>query len=370
MATVIIQRREGPNKLSYQVYYKEPSTGKRKYYKTYPRLKNAQIAANDLRIILDSGKPPEKKPRKLRLMTLKEVGKSLRAEWDRAYRRGDISPKTSSDYGYWLDVLIREFGDRLLCRITEAEIESYLNLQAAIKSKVSSNKYLSIFKKLFQHGLALNAVIADPAARLKKLSEKDHERKRFLLPRDLDRLIRATQKTRAKFYLPAIIYLGAEHGASKQEILDLKWPDIDFTFRDTGIIRLFRTKNRRERVEFLMPRTRSALLDWQAHLTGKRKRLGIREIRSDKVFARIDGTPLKSFNKAWWSSLKKAKITDFRFHDLRHTFASNLLLSGASLKDVKEMIGHKDISMTDRYSHLTLDHKFLKQKELAEHYSK
>jgi integrase len=369
MATVIIQRRKGSSKLSYQVYYKEPGTGRRKYYKTYSRLKEAQIAANDLRAILDSGKPIDKKPRKLRLMTLSEVGESLRAEWDRVQQRGEISSKTYSDYGYWLDVLIREFGNRLLCRITETEIEDYLNAQTALKSKVSSNKYLAILKKLFQHGLALNTVIVDPAARLKKLSEKDHERKRFLLPRELDRLIKATEKTRAKFYLPAIIYLGAEHGASKQEILDLKWPDIDFAFFDTGIIRLFRTKNKRERVEYLMPRTKLALLDWQAHLTTKRKKLGIREAVSDNVFTRIDGSPIKNFNKAWWSSPKIAGITNFRFHDLRHTFASNLLLSGASLKDVKEMIGHKDISMTDRYSHLTLDHKLLKQKGLAEHYA-
>jgi integrase len=215
----------------------------------------------------------------------------------------------------------------------------------------------------------LNALIADPISNLKKLNEKDHERKRFLLPRELDRLIRATEKTRAKFYLPAIIYLGAEHGASKQEILDLKWPDVDFAYRDTGIIRFFRTKNRRERVEFLMPRTRAALLSWRDHLRMKRKRLEIGEIRSDRVFTRIDGTPLKNFNKAWWASLKIAGITNFRFHDLRHTFASNLLLSGASLKDVKEMIGHKDILMTDRYSHLTLDHKLLKQRGLADHYA-
>jgi hypothetical protein len=64
MATVIIQRRKGSSKLSYQVYYKEPGTGRRKYYKTYSRLKEAQIAANDLRAILDSGKPIDKKPRK------------------------------------------------------------------------------------------------------------------------------------------------------------------------------------------------------------------------------------------------------------------------------------------------------------------
>jgi site-specific recombinase XerC len=52
-------------------------------------------------------------------------------------------------------------------------------------------------------------------------------------------------------------------------------------------------------------------------------------------------------------------------HDLRHTFCSNLVLSGADLKDVKEMIGHADIGMTDRYSHLTAQHKLLMQRQLT-----
>lgn len=149
----------------------------------------------------------------------------------------------------------------------------------------------------------------------------------------------------------------------------MRWKEINFDYGDRGIIRLYRTKNKRERVEFLMPRTKEALLIWQKHLIKKRKKCGITQIHSDSVFTRLDGAPLKSFNRAWWASLKKAGIKDFHFHDLRHTFASNLLFSGASLKDVKEMIGHKDITMTDRYSHLTIAHKLRQQKQLADHYT-
>jgi site-specific recombinase XerD len=63
-----------------------------------------------------------------------------------------------------------------------------------------------------------------------------------------------------------------------------------------------------------------------------------------------------------------AGIVNLHFHDLRHTFCSNPLLSGAGLKDVKEMIGHSDISMTDRYAHLSLDRKLFWQEQLAKHY--
>jgi integrase len=63
-----------------------------------------------------------------------------------------------------------------------------------------------------------------------------------------------------------------------------------------------------------------------------------------------------------------AGFPDLHFHDLRHTFCSNLILSGADLKDVKEMIGHKDLRMTDRYTHLTDMRKRQRQADLARFY--
>jgi site-specific recombinase XerD len=118
-----------------------------------------------------------------------------------------------------------------------------------------------------------------------------------------------------------------------------------------------------------MPNTKKALIIWKEHLNFKRKRDNISEIQSDYVFCRINGERIKSFRKSWQSVLYEAGIKDFHFHDLRHTFCSNLLLSGASLKDVKEMMGNSDISMTDRYSHLTINHKHDMQNQLAIHYS-
>ena len=79
-------------------------------------------------------------------------------------------------------------------------------------------------------------------------------------------------------------------------------------------------------------------------------------------------SPIKRFDSAWKQVCKIAKLTDFHYHDLRHTYCSNLLLAGANIKDVKEMIGHADISMTDRYSHLTLNHHKAIQEKLAKHY--
>jgi site-specific recombinase XerD len=64
-----------------------------------------------------------------------------------------------------------------------------------------------------------------------------------------------------------------------------------------------------------------------------------------------------------------AGFPKLHFHDLRHTFCSNLILSGSDLKDVKEMIGHADLSMTDRYAHLTNMRKLARQEDLAKFYA-
>jgi integrase len=369
MATVIIQKRKRKKGMSYMISFKQPLTGKIKYYKTFRKHKDAQQAANELRSIIDSGKLPEPTRVKLNPLIFREVAEKLRKEWDERHKRNDLASKTFREYSIWLNVLIREFGDRILCRLNRNEIESFRNDLALQHSNITANKYLSVMKKVFQQGLVIKAVVEDPTQDVPYLNEKDHERNRFILPHDLDNIITATQQTRAKFYMPAIIYLGAEHGASKQEILSLQWSKIDFDFKGIGLINFFRTKNKKERTEFLMPRTKKALLEWKAHLEYMRHRRKIVEINSDHVFCHLNGTPLKCFNRAWWKVLNIAGIENFHFHDLRHTFCSNLILSGASLKDAKELIGHEDITMTDRYTHLTLQHHLSKQEQLANHYN-
>ena len=67
-----------------------------------------------------------------------------------------------------------------------------------------------------------------------------------------------------------------------------------------------------------------------------------------------------TYYEAWRAVCELAGPEDFHFHDLRHTYCSNLMLSGVDLKDVKEIIGHKDLAMTDRYAHLSIERKLLR----------
>jgi len=72
------------------------------------------------------------------------------------------------------------------------------------------------------------------------------------------------------------------------------------------------------------------------------------EVKPDKAFC---------FNKQWKKALKTAEVEDFTFHCLRHTCASYLAQSGASLLEIADVLGHKQISVTKRYAHLCIDHK-------------
>ena len=368
MATVFISKRKTQKGNSHIVKYYDPLLGKKKYFKTFKKLRTAQQCANELRAAIDSGQIPENKRKKLSPLTFSQVSSILRDEWLKRLRIKDISKKTFQEYGYRLNVLERKFGKALLCNITQSQIKNYQVDVAEAFTNVTSNRSLSVIRKVFACGIENNAVIHDVTVGIKFLSEKEHERNNYLLPVQILDLISACEKIRAKFYMPAIIYLGAEHGASKQEILSLEWNKIDFEGLDKGVIEFYRTKNKKKRTEIIMPRTKNALIDWKNHLEFKRKKDGIKEIKSDNVFCRIDGTPIKCFNKAWWRVLEIAGIQDFHFHDLRHTFCSSLLMAGGDLKDAKEMIGHSNISMTDRYSHLSALHKQNRQNLLAEYY--
>ncbi|MGA2466774.1 MAG: site-specific integrase [Thermodesulfobacteriota bacterium] len=126
----------------------------------------------------------------------------------------------------------------------------------------------------------------------------------------------------------------------KGELLSLKWTQINF---EQGIITLHDTKNG-ERRDIPMDETVKTILKGM-------------ERTGDHVFSNEEGGTYVRLQRSFDGALRKSGIEDFRFHDLRHTFASNMVMAGEDLNTVRELLGHKDLTMTLRYAHLSPNHK-------------
>ncbi len=90
---------------------------------------------------------------------------------------------------------------------------------------------------------------------------------------------------------------------------------------------------------------------------------------SGYVFANRQGKPTFPA-KAWQAALRAAQIDDFRYHDLRHSAASYLAMSGATLAEIAEVLGHKTLQMVKRYAHLTEQHTADVVERMAERFLK
>lgn len=195
---------------------------------------------------------------------------------------------------------------------------------------------------------ALNTAIREwnwlqdnPMRLVQKLPE-NNERTRFLNEKERNKLLIACKEATHPMLYPVVV-LALSTGARKMEIMNIKWADVDFKRR---VIRLENTKNKDKRTTPLTGYALSLL-----------KRLNkVRRIDTDLVFPRADGIKPIEVKKQWEAALKRSKIEDFRFHDLRHSAASYLLESGATLPELSAILGQRTIQMVKRYAHLADNH--------------
>ena len=167
-------------------------------------------------------------------------------------------------------------------------------------------------------------------------------RVRFLSDEERVRLLSECKKSESEtLYLAVVLALST--GARRMEILGLQWQDIDL---QRGFITLHETKNGERRA---LPLAGHALEIMKQHAK-------VRHVNCAFVF------PSKNFKNPidlrtpFENALKRAEITDFRWHDLRHSCASYLAMNGASLAEIAEILGHKTLQMVKRYAHLSDTH--------------
>ncbi len=211
------------------------------------------------------------------------------------------------------------------------------------KSVATCNRYIANIQSSFTKAAEWNFITEEKLKEVRKVRKLKGEikRLRFLSQDEIQKLL-----ANCGPHLYPIVFTALNTGMRKSEILNLQWDNVDLTHE---LILLEKTKNG-ERREIPINKALKSLFQ---------KLFINRRLDTDYVF--VNPKTAKPFTKdlkrSFQTACKKAGIRDFRFHDLRHTFASQLVMQGVNLKTVQELLGHKDLKMTLRYSHLSQAYK-------------
>ncbi len=197
-------------------------------------------------------------------------------------------------------------------------------------------------------GAVLNKAVAwgilqlNPIASMEK-PKQGKGRIRFLTQEEVTRLLEACKQAQNPILYPAVVLSLA--GLRRGEMWKLEWSNVDLK---AGTLSLLGTKNGESRGLPLPPLALAEL----------RKLHSERSPGVAKVFPGGTGGPGGSYDpkKAFANALKRAKIDNFTWHDLRHTAASYLAMQGVPLLTIAEILGHKTLAMVKRYAHLCPEH--------------
>jgi integrase len=170
---------------------------------------------------------------------------------------------------------------------------------------------------------------------------ENNERTRFLSDDERDRLLQACKaSTWPRLY--ALVLMALTTGARKSELTGLRWADIDLERAEALV---GRTKNGDPRVLPLVP----AVIEQLKPLADAAAvHVFVSTRRKDQAFA---------FEAKFIEAMRSARLRGVTFHTMRHSCASSLAKNGATLLEIADLLGHRQLQMTKRYSHLATDHK-------------
>ena len=248
-------------------------------------------------------------------------------------------------------ILLRFFKNKPLMSITPSDIEDYIGRRMCEGvSNATINRELACLKRMFSLAIKWGDAKLNPVKEVDFLKEPPG-RTRFLSIEEAQVLIRSSAD-----HLKPILVMALNTGMRRMEILRLKWKHVHIENVIEPYVEIVKTKNNRKR--FIMLNQDVVLLLKEMKPNG-----------SEYVFLGSKGVPLKSVTKPFGTALRRAGISDFRFHDLRHTFASHYIMNGGELMSLKEILGHSSIRMVMRYAHLASSYQRMKLENLSGKFS-
>ncbi len=251
----------------------------------------------------------------------------------KSYKR---SYRDDKRYG---DIWSARFAGRTLDEITPAEVEKIKAERLATVKASTVNREVGFLKHVFNVAIRDDKTDRNPIAKVRMLKEPSG-RVRYLTDEEETRLMAALAADADRQRVPVLL----QTGLRKSEFLGLRWKHVDFK---AGVLTIPRSKNGEARHVPMTSAVRAVL-----------NRLPRPLDASALVFPNSAGGPdLRWAEKTFPGAVSAAQIDDFRFHDLRHSFASRLAMEGVDLLTIKDLGGWKSLAMVARYSHLSPGHR-------------
>jgi integrase len=254
------------------------------------------------------------------------------------------NPKTAEKTIKAFESSFPKLMDYQLSDINAWEIEKWRNkrLTEGVKP-ATTNRQINTIKGCLSRAVEWGAINSHDLSKVKTLTV-DNSKVRYL-SKDEEARLRESLQTCDTDFLEVIVLLALNTGMRKGELLSLEWNHVNF---DNKILTVDFQNAKSGSTRHLPLNTQAfnTLKQWQQETDG----IGF-------VFKDENNAQLKDFPYVWGTLLDVAQITNFRFHDLRHHFASKLVMASVDLNTVRELLGHSDLKMTLRYAHLAPEHK-------------
>jgi site-specific recombinase XerD len=256
------------------------------------------------------------------------------------YSKRHHGRKTETVYRSMIKLLCKQFGPQPADSITSTAIENFLESRG--RTKATQNRWRSLLSLIYRIGVQRARVESNPVRQVKRHRESTG-RTRFLSP-DEETALRATIR-KMQPDREAEFDLALHTGMRAGEQFSLSWADVDF---ELGLITIPRSKSGETRYIQVNAVARKAL-----ETLARIHKADPKIADASNLVCPAPG----SRRRDWFTKVAAAAgLGNFRWHDLRHTFASRLVMAGVPLRTVQELLGHKTITMTLRYSHLDPGH--------------
>jgi integrase len=235
-------------------------------------------------------------------------------------------------------VLERFFKGMHINTISSWHVEKYKSKRKADGLCLSTvNRELTVLKRIFNLGIQWKLVNENPVTGV-KFFKIPIQKPRVLSEEEFKMLYNSASE-----HLKPILFVAISTGMRKGEILNLQWKDINF---EENYIVVRDSKNYESRDIPISDLLKRALL-----------RLKQVDREEDYLFCYHDKKPIEYLYRSFGTALKRSGINKCTFHTLRHTFATRVVMAGVDIVTLKELLGHKTIQMTMRYSHPSPEHK-------------